>query len=296
MKSKCLRGLSPKDNSVNRMNEGDIHSLAQLLSDEDRKIVRIARDKLLTLSPEFLSFMKDLQIQSGPDIADEVTYILEELRVLKIEQDLREWSNQTGPRHLESGAILLASFDSPQLEITAVTNQLDLFSESVRQRLPSHPPNQAVLSSLCRYLFQEESFRGNHKNYYDPDNSYLHRVLERKVGIPISLSVLMLAVAERLKLPLRGVGMPGHFLVKFSGEGGPAFIDAFNQGKILGRDDCKKWLLKSGFGFKDEYLAAVSDVEIIGRMIRNLVCIYSAKRENRKAEILSGYLHAISPL
>jgi regulator of sirC expression with transglutaminase-like and TPR domain len=277
------------------MNEGDIRSLAQLLSDEDRKIVRIARDKLLTLSPEFLSFMRDVQTQSDPDVVDEITYILEELRVFKIEQDLRVWSNQTGPRHLEQGAVLLARFDSPQLEDAAITNQLDFFSERVLERCPSYPSPQVLLGSLCRYLFQEENFKGNQKNYYDPDNSYLHRVLERKVGIPISLSVLMLAVAERLKLPLRGVGMPGHFLVKFSGEEGSVFIDAFNQGKVLGRDDCKKWLLKSGFGFKEEYLSTVTDGEIMGRMIRNLVCIYAAKRENRKAEILSAYLRTISP-
>ncbi|MBI4549891.1 MAG: hypothetical protein HY714_03080 [Candidatus Omnitrophica bacterium] len=278
------------------MNEGDIHSLAQLLSDEDRKIVRIARDKLLSLSPEFLSFMKDMQPQSDPEVAEEISYILEELRVLKIEQELRDWAGQPGPRHLEQGALFLAQFDSADLDRAAVSSRLDAFSERVRERCMSHLPPQSVLASLCRYLFQEEKFKGNQKNYYDPDNSYLNRVLERKTGIPISLSVLMLAVAERLQLPLMGVGMPGHFLIKLATEGGSLFIDAFNQGQCLSRDDCKKWLIKSGFGFKEEYLSAVNDEEIVGRMIRNLVCVYSAKRENRKAEVLSDYLRAITPV
>ena len=137
-------------------------------------------------------------------------------------------------------------------------------------------PRQAV-RTINEYLFQTLKFRGNTQTYYDPDNSLLHRVLDRRVGIPISLSVLYILVSRRLNLPVVGVGMPGHFIVKLQTQ--PVFIDCFNQGALLTQKDCEKLLQPYGVEFDRRHLDPCFSDQILARMLRNLIAIFENRRE-----------------
>jgi regulator of sirC expression with transglutaminase-like and TPR domain len=148
-------------------------------------------------------------------------------------------------------------------------------------------------------LFGEEKFRGNEGDYYDPRNSFLNDVLERKLGIPITLSLVYMEVARRVGFPLFGVGMPGHFLVKyFDAEGGEVLIDPYDRGRVLTVLDCQRRLdgIYGGhLPFDQGMLSAISRRQMLTRLLNNLKVCYLTARNFRKALPVVDLLLAIYP-
>ena len=133
---------------------------------------------------------------------------------------------------LARAALLVAAEEYPQLAPEPYLQRLDVFAERVRDRLSEESAPLVVLQELARVLFEEEKLRGNQEAYYDPRNSFLNDVLDRRLGIPLTLSIVYLEVGWRLGLPLQGVNFPGHFLVRFEGEALRLLIDPFQRGLI----------------------------------------------------------------
>ena len=145
----------------------------------------------------------------------------------------------------------------------------------------------AVLHQLTVRLFQELGFKGNSARYYDPANSFLDRVIDTKLGIPISLSIIVLLLAKRLRLPVVGAGLPGHFMVRFTGARQVFFLDAYHQGRLLTRNQCRQFLLRSGYAFREEFLNPSDSRETLARMMRNLLSVYQRGGQSAQAERLS---------
>src|SRR3972149_3835740 len=118
---------------------------------------------------------------------------------------------------LARSALLFAKEEYPGLDVGKYLQKLELMAEEIKSRIGNNTDPHFLISEINRYLFTEEGFRGNEDDYYDPRNSFLNDVLDRKTGIPITLSVLYIEIASRLGLILLGVGFPGHFIVKYSG-------------------------------------------------------------------------------
>ncbi|HKC12629.1 MAG TPA: transglutaminase-like domain-containing protein, partial [Vicinamibacteria bacterium] len=115
---------------------------------------------------------------------------------------------------LAEASLLIACEEYPGLDVPAYLARLDAMGSALRERLADEPRPERAVMALNRYLFQEEGFHGNAEEYYDPRNSYLNEVLDRRTGIPISLSTVYMEVARRAGLRVEGVGMPGHFIVR----------------------------------------------------------------------------------
>ena len=181
---------------------------------------------------------------------------------------------------LATGALLIAAEHEPELDLETELDRLEALANAVRPRLQGAVSDHDLVARLGEYLFEEHAFRGNRDDYYDPRNSFLNAVLERRRGIPISLCVVFIDVARRIGLDAHGVGFPGHFLAKVVGES-EIVVDAF-QGRILTRDDCTAQL-RSIFGpsaeLTPELLAATSPRQILTRMLTNLKQIYLQRRE-----------------
>jgi regulator of sirC expression with transglutaminase-like and TPR domain len=177
---------------------------------------------------------------------------------------------------LAEGALLIAAEEYPTLDIHRYLDILDGLADEARSRVPAGTdPTQAV-TALCDFLSMEEGFRGNTRHYGDPKNSFLNEVLERRLGIPISLALVHLEVGWRLRLPMYGVGMPGHFLVGCETRGEPLFIDAFN-GRVLTESGCGQLFHQLTGGaapFRKDYLAPTPARYILVRMLRNLKGIF----------------------
>jgi regulator of sirC expression with transglutaminase-like and TPR domain len=173
--------------------------------------------------------------------------------------------------NLDEAALLLARTEYSDLNLPDQLRRLD----ALALRLDCDPRRPALenIESMNEILFEQEQFRGNEEEYDDPRNSYLNDVLDRKLGIPISLSLIYIEVARRRNLPAMGVGFPGHFLVKYRADFEEILVDPYNRGRRLTRQDCKE-LLKAQFGeeaqLKQEYFVASTKKQILARMLNNL--------------------------
>lgn len=178
---------------------------------------------------------------------------------------------------LAEAALLLACEEYPQLEIGPYLDRLDQMARVAQDLLPSAGSPVQTIETINGVLFETFGFRGNTEDYYDPRNSFFNDVLDRRIGIPITLSTVYLEVCRRLKFPIVGVGMPGHFIVKYAGRTDELFLDPFNRGEILTRDDCRERILEKygdALEFNEHFLARVTNRQILWRMLNNLKDIY----------------------
>lgn len=200
---------------------------------------------------------------------------------------------------LVRAALTIARTEYPDLDIEKYVSCVDALARRVGARIPDAGDATQTIAALNHVLFEEEGFRGNRDNYYDPRNSFLNDVLERKLGIPISLAVVYMEVARRVGFPLFGVGMPGHFLLKhYDVEGRQVLIDCFEGGHILSDRDCQQRLdeIYSGqLPLQPDFLMAVSRRQILTRVLNNLKTVYLSTRSFKKALPLVDLVLVIYP-
>ena len=188
--------------------------------------------------------------------------------------------------NLAEAALLVAAEEYPQLPVGPYLRRLELLAERVRDRLSDETAPLVLLQELSRVLFEEEGFRGNAEAYYDPRNSFLNDVLDRRLGIPITLSVVYLEVGWRLGLPLVGVNFPGHFLVRYEGEAVRMLVDPFQAGELKFEDEAQT-LLDRVYGgsvpLQPEYLQPATKKDIVARILANLKSIYLNAHDDLRA-------------
>ena len=270
-------------------NESQIRALIRLLGDEDDRIVRTISGRLIDYGDSAVPLLQEAEMEQ-PDMANRIATILEEIRGSRLEDELRDLVTRPDEGlDLESGAFLLARYAYPSLDTGQYSEQLDEMGRELRGQIGSRVSGEETVKALNRYLFTEQGFKGNTKNYYELENSYLNRVIDRRTGIPISLSVVYLLIGKRLGLPVHGIGMPGHFLVKYEAEKYKIFIDCFNGGALLTEKNCARFLTEAGYGFEDRFLQSSPTRAILTRMIKNLLAIYSKLDEPLKKVRLARF-------
>jgi len=281
-----------------------LKALLSLLYTEQGANLRIIKEKLIQLGPEVVGQLRHLhatahaaQADHGADDEPERTMMAERLGDVIEEIDgrhlLRAWQNWLEQPDLEEGCLLLSRIAYPELESEVYQGLLDAMAEELRNVVKHERWPDGVIRVINQYLFTDKGFHGNTVHYYDPDNSYLNRVLDRRVGIPITLSAVYLLLTRRLDLPIVGIGMPSHFLVQCEATGHDLFIDPFNGGQLLTKAECSTFLINSGYGFKEQYLQPATDQEMLVRMMRNLIYIYGERQESRKVRWLNRFVEII---
>ena len=180
--------------------------------------------------------------------------------------------------NLVEGALLIARAAYPRLEEHQYMDRLDQIASRVKQGMAAEINPAEKIMRINHVLSEEEKFQGNRDNYYDPDNSFLNRVFDRKTGIPITLSVIYIEVARRLGMDIRGIGLPGHFLAGVYHETGNFFIDPFYRGEIRTLDECLEIVRTNTNGINPSdhrWLQPIGKKELLVRMLRNLKMIYA---------------------
>lgn len=257
-------------------------ALISLLEDSDEKISSVAFDELVLLGEEVIPNLKENYFETdNTNYKSKINDLLRTINQPILEEKFKIILENNIFDCLESGVLLIANLEYPTLNPIKYLEKLDDFANAILEDIIHFDDHFEVLGTMNRFFFEKMNFIGNQSNYYDPENSFINRVIDRKKGIPISLSVIFLLVARRLNFPLSGVGIPGHFLVKFRGKR-DIFIDPFNNGNFLTTDDCKKFVKLLNIPFKEEFLYPVSDKYILQRMLRNLVGVYQNQNEKEK--------------
>lgn len=178
---------------------------------------------------------------------------------------------------LDHAALLIGAWDYPQRDLDAYRALLDGIASSVKPEVARAPNGTARARAISDYLFNRMGYSGNTDDYYDPKNSFLAEVIDRRTGIPISLSVLYLEVARRVGVLAQGVNFPGHFLVRVAIEDAWLFIDPYSQGNVLTPVDLEALLRKTTTPtavLEPSVIAAASKRQIVARMLVNLAGIY----------------------
>lgn len=199
--------------------------------------------------------------------------------------------------NLALGALLVAAAEYPDLDIEGCQANLNRMASAIRSRMPEEPTPLQELNTLTDLLFGVIGFAGNRDNYYDPRNSYLNEVLDRRIGIPITLSLLCVDVGRRAGVPVRGIGMPGHFLVNHPEEP-DLFVDTFSGGVLLNEEECAALLKQSageGARLQERHLTPVTPREMLARLLRNLKAIYWEREDFGRCIVAIGGLMAVLP-
>jgi regulator of sirC expression with transglutaminase-like and TPR domain len=199
---------------------------------------------------------------------------------------------------LAEAALLIAAQEYEGLDERAYQVQLDEMGRGLRARLEEEPRPERAVMALNHYLFQELGFRGNSEQYYDARNSYLNEVLDRRTGIPITLSLVYIEVGRRAGLEVEGVGLPGHFVVRVQTPARGMLVDPFHGGTLMSERDCQERLDRI-FGGKvklePKMLRPCGHKDMIERVLRNLKAIHLRDEDRLRALRVVDLLLALSP-
>lgn len=263
-----------------QLTESEIKALITLLADEDERTSSVARRVLLESRELTLPHLQKATHSPDALVRGRVRTLLDTIRIDSLEERFRLLSDETDPlRELETGTMLLAEYAYPDLDGEHYRRLLsEMAGELSVQLMQTLEPSRTV-ALLAHYLGKQRHLHGDDRYFQDPDATYLNRVLDRGFGIPISLSAVYLLVGQRLGLPLLGVGLPGHFVVKWEDESRAIYVDPYHEGRVLSLEDCRRLVEESGHPFRESYLRAVTPRQMLARMLTNLIWAYEQAGE-----------------
>jgi regulator of sirC expression with transglutaminase-like and TPR domain len=199
---------------------------------------------------------------------------------------------------LGRAALYIAQEEYPQLPVERYTLRLDCLAEAVKDRMDEETAPPVVLGELIHTLFEREGLRGNKESYHDPRNSFINDVLDRRLGIPLTLGIILLEVGWRLGLPLEGVNFPGHFLVRYRGVAEHLLIDPFDAGRIRFESQAQEVLDQQYGGvvrMQPAFLRAASKLDMIRRLLVNLKGLYVNVKDDERALSVVEQLMLVHP-
>lgn len=270
-------------------------ALLLLLADDDETVYRAIRREIISHGPKVRDWISDHTLAEDPILRRHARAIVGHFDRLNADNNFSAFCLRHGEDlDLEEGCWLLAATRFPEINIDAYVAIFDDYARDICDRLDFGAEPEGLIAGLNAYIFKELGYVGNEEDYYEPENSYLNRVVDRRTGNPISLCMIYLAISRRLQLPITGIGLPGHFLCRFQNPRKEIYIDAFNQGRILTKTDCMKYLKQAGYDFHEAFLIPASPRRILLRMCSNLHQIYQHEGMKGEADRLQGYIVALS--
>jgi len=198
---------------------------------------------------------------------------------------------------LDIAALEMAAIETPGLDPARYLTALDRMAAELASRVANKSDGARFVRTANTYLFDELNFSGNENAYYDPRNSCLDQVLDRRIGIPITLSVVYIEMARRLERPVSGVGLPGHFVVRYDDGKYATYIDPFHRGALLSEDDCRQMAHEiTGEEAQASALAPVGTRYILVRMLNNLRSAYFRSKQYEKVAVVMDLLVEAFPV
>lgn len=250
-----------------------LESLITLYLDPDPKIRDMVQEHLLEYGESAVPAID--QARSGTKLEEERDRLSSILYELTFPGLVEEFAHavSTGvheTQQLEEAVCLLSRLDEPTFRTDWIRRKLDYLAGQVRPSLAGAANQTERMEIFFRHLFQDLHFQGDRTRYHDPENGLLHRVIDRRKGIPLTLSLVVLFLAQRLDLPFHGVNMPIHFLLMFDARGRRLLIDPFDEGAIITLEQCHTFLRHNKVAPRPEFFEPCPNREILARHLRNL--------------------------
>ena len=178
---------------------------------------------------------------------------------------------------LSETSLVIAQENYPGIDVRSYLDQLDRWSNEIKSRLRGSRQIDHLIEAMHHVLYELEGFHGEADDYYDPKNALLNEVLDRHAGLPLALSIVYIEISRRLGFPTSGVSLPGHFLVKISGEWGEVLVDPFEEGRVLSTMECQRLMDRvygGGVRLREQHLRSVSNRQIVARLLAHLKSSY----------------------
>ena len=279
----------------NKPSAGERAALVSLLTDDDPAIYITVQKKILSCGSEAREWLQPHVLSEDPVLRRRSRELIRHFARSDADTKFLAFCLENGEDFdLEAGVWRLAQTNYPDINVEAYQAVLDNYAAELRERLDPAADGRETLKVINKYLFEELGFAGNEIAYYDPQNSYLNRVMDRRTGNPISLSVLYTLLAHRLWLPVSGVGLPGHFVCRYQSVTEEIYLDAFHHGKMMDRADCLQFLAPISKQLKSEALSPASPRRILTRICNNLHQIYRQIGLKEETLRLQRYLAALT--
>ncbi|MBL6766464.1 MAG: transglutaminase family protein [Verrucomicrobiae bacterium] len=275
--------------------ESQKQALLTLLADDDPKVYESIRDTIIDQGPAAGEWMRQHRLEDDRRLRRRVTEIVSHFDRLATETEFLKFClNKSDKINVERGAWLLCRTRYPEISVSGYEAILDSYVADLMGRIDFGASPGRILGTINFYLYQYLGFGGDMEDYYDPQNSYLCRVIDRLRGNPISLSAVYLFICRRLHLPVVGIGMPGHFICRFQTPREQIYIDPFQRGKLMTKGDCIKMLIQSGHEYHDGFITPVTPRRMLLRMCSNLQHAYSIREKQSEANRMQHYIVALS--
>lgn len=277
------------------MEEKELKALVSLLDDDDSQIVSHVEKKILSIGVSIIPFL-ELEWEScfNPKAQERIEELIHVLQYELVKKRLTEW--YTSKDHdLLTGMWIISTYQYPDTELTRLKQELEqIYYETwLEFRNDLYPFDQVkVINSV---LFGKLKFGPNSKNFHSPGNSLINVVLETRKGNPITLSVIYLLVAQKLKLPVYGVNLPNLFILTYKDDKNTQFyINAFNRGLIFSKHDIENYINELHLSPQASFYEPCDNIEIIRRALRNLIMSFEKMGEHAKADEVKVLLVEIS--
>jgi regulator of sirC expression with transglutaminase-like and TPR domain len=280
---------------LEELSENERTALLTLLADDDPTVYTSVRQRILSLGPGAADWLRPHTLSRDPLLRRHAQEIVRNFDRQSADNLFLQFCLKHGEAFdLEQGTWLLAQTQYPDINVAGYQALLDSFAADLRENIEGNQEMTKVLAVMNRYLFENLGFAGDQQNYYDPDNSYLNRVIDRRTGNPINLCLVYLLLGRRLQLPIAGIGLPGRFICRYQSSAAEIYIDAFSGGKLLTKADCVQYLLQGNYSLREDYLAPVSPRKLLLRICGNLHQIYLHLNQSEAATRLQRYMVALA--
>jgi regulator of sirC expression with transglutaminase-like and TPR domain len=276
------------------LKENELRALVSLLDDDDKQVVAHVEERILTLGAAVIPFLEQQWESSlSPSLQTKIEGLIHSLQFEMLQDRLTRWY-QSESHDLLAGMWTVATYQYPDLELQKLRQELEqIYYEAwLEHRADQYPFDQ--VKTINHVLFNKLRFAANTKNFHSPGNSMINVVLESRKGNPITLCVIYMLVAQKLKLPVFGVNLPNLFILTYKTEQQTFYINAFNRGLIFSRQDIENYIHELHLAPQPSFFEPCSHVEIIRRMLRNLVMSFEKMGEHAKAEEVKLLLVRIS--
>lgn len=281
--------------SAPKLTRSEQDALIKLLADEDPAVYEAVRLKILSCGPEAGDWLRPHVLSRDPVLRRHALDIIGHFDRQRADDDFLAFCLKHGEEfELEKGAWLLARTACPDINVEAYAAVLDDYAAELRERIKFDAGPRQIVGVINQYLFKELGFEGNERNFYEPQNSYLNFVLDRRTGNPITLSLFYLLLARRLQLPVTGIGMPGHFICRYQSTADEVYVDVFNRGQLLSKADCIQYLQRGNYSLSEDFLSPVSARRMFLRICSNLHQIYAELGLTAEATRFQRYLVALA--
>jgi regulator of sirC expression with transglutaminase-like and TPR domain len=284
------------------MDKHKIESLISLVDDQDDSVFELVQGQIISLGGDVLPLLTEAYDRSESELMSaRLENLIAQLRLISTREKIRKWKNEES-RNLYLGLSIIATYQYPKLDIEKITRTINKIRQELWLEINDNMTALEKVRILNHLFFDIHMFRGDSKDFFAPENSFLNDVVIRKKGNPISLSAIYSIVAQSVNIPIYGVNMPNHFIVAFADRlyTQPLsdikindilfYVNPFNRGEIYSLKEMRHFLTSMKIVPRDQYLLPCSNITIVKRSLKNLINIYENLGKKDKVDAFTTIL------